>query len=184
MCISRSHQIRELRVCDINPEALEHFSGFFRDSPFKLSTHLNNEEACGDADVIITVTTANAALVKEPWCKPGCLVLTMGSYTEIDDEIPRRFDRLLADNIAQALHRGNFKEMADRGEITAESFAAEIPGVAAGKAAGRVDPAQRIVAALIGMGSLDLAVAEEAFKRLTVSGEKVLQVNMIGKKAG
>jgi ornithine cyclodeaminase/alanine dehydrogenase-like protein (mu-crystallin family) len=179
MCISRSHQIRELRVCDINPEALEYFSGFFRNSSFKLSTHLNNEEACRDADVIITVTTANAVLVEEPWCKPGCLVLAMGSYTELDDEIPRRFDRLLVDNIAQALHRGNFKEMADRGEITAESFAAEIPDVVAGKAAGRIDTAQRIVAGLIGMGSLDLAVAEEVFKRLTVSGEKVLQVNMI-----
>jgi ornithine cyclodeaminase/alanine dehydrogenase-like protein (mu-crystallin family) len=182
MCISRSHQIRELRVCDINPEALEKFASFFQDEYFKLTTYDNNEEACRDADVIITVTTANAVLVKEPWCKPGCLVLTMGSYTEVDDEIPRKFDRLLVDNIAQALHRGNFKEMADRGEITAKSFAAEIPDVVAGKTAGRIDPTQRIVAALIGMGSLDLAVAEEAFKRLTVSGEKVLQVNMIGEK--
>jgi ornithine cyclodeaminase/alanine dehydrogenase-like protein (mu-crystallin family) len=89
------------------------------------------------------------------------------------------FDRLFVDNIAQGLHRGNFKEMADRGEITAESFTAEIPDVIAGKAAGRTDPAQRIVAGLIGMGSLDLAVAKEAFKRLTVSQENILQINMI-----
>jgi ornithine cyclodeaminase/alanine dehydrogenase len=179
MCIGRVHRVKELRVCDVNPAALESFSGFFRNPPFQLSTHINNEEACGDADVIITVTTANAVLVKEPWCKPGCLVLTMGSYTEIDDEIPRRFDRLFADSIAQGLHRGNFKEMADRGEITAESFTAEIPDVAAGKVTGRVDPAQRIAAGLIGMGSLDLAVAEEALKRLAASQEKVLRINMI-----
>jgi ornithine cyclodeaminase/alanine dehydrogenase len=179
MCISRIHHIRELRVCDINPEALEKFSSFFQDGPFKLSTHDNNEEACKDADVIITVTTANAVLVKESWCKPGCLVLTMGSYTEIDDKIPFMFDRLLVDNIAQGLHRGNFKELADKGKITAESFAAEIPDIIAAKAAGRTDPAQRIVAGLIGMGSLDLAVAEEALKRLSGSQENILQINMI-----
>jgi ornithine cyclodeaminase/alanine dehydrogenase len=179
MCINRIHHIRELRVCDINPDALKNFSSFFQDKFSKLSIYNNNEEACKDADVIITVTTANAVLVKESWCKPGCLVLTMGSYTEIDDKIPFIFDRLLVDNIAQGLHRGNFKELADQGKITERSFAAEIPDVIAGKASGRTDLAQRIVAGLIGMGSIDLAVAEEAFKRLTVSQENILQINMI-----
>jgi ornithine cyclodeaminase/alanine dehydrogenase len=181
MCINNIHKIKELRICDINPAALEHFSVFFQNMSFKLSTYVNNnEKACLDADVIITATTANAVLIKETWCKPGCLVLTMGSYTETDDEIPRKFDKLLIDSIAQGLHRGNFKEMADRGEITTESFAAEIPDIIAGKAAGRDGPAQRIAAGLIGMGSLDLVVAEEAFKRIVATEKNVLQINMLG----
>jgi ornithine cyclodeaminase/alanine dehydrogenase-like protein (mu-crystallin family) len=178
LCISAIHTIKELRICDINPAALESFSEYFKDKPFKVSSFTNNEEACTGADVIITVTTANAVLVREGWCKKGSLVMTMGSYTEIDEDIPRKFDKLFIDSIAQGLHRGNFKEMADKGEITATSFNAELQDVITGKSPGRGDPGQRIVTALIGMGSLDLAIGAEAFERLSKSGNETMQINL------
>lgn len=104
----------------------------------------------------------------------------MGSYKEVSDEIPRNFDKIFADNIGQALHRGNFKEMADRGLITAASFAAEIPEIIAGKKPGRSSPDQRIIAALIGMGEADLSVAAIVYRRVLNCGSDALAVNVVG----
>jgi ornithine cyclodeaminase/alanine dehydrogenase-like protein (mu-crystallin family) len=58
------------------------------------------------------------------------------------------------------------------------SYAAELPEIISGKKAGRTDSSQRIVAGLIGMGSLDLSVAAEVFEKITESPENVLHISM------
>ncbi|MCX7029912.1 MAG: hypothetical protein NTU62_07290, partial [Spirochaetes bacterium] len=80
----------------------------------------------------------------------------------------------------QGLHRGNFKEMVDSGELNAESFAAEVTEVVAGKKVGRDNPGQRIIVALVGMGCLDLSVAALAYERIVASGENVPGIDMMG----
>lgn len=180
LCISRIHKMKQLRVCDIRPEAREKFASYFPDADFEITAFENVEEACRTSDVIITLTTADAVLVEEPWCKPGCLVLTMGSFHEVDDDIARKFDRLYLDNIAQGLHRGQFLPMAHRGEISEKDFAAELPEIAAGKKPGRQDAGHRILCQLVGMGAPDLAVATLAYQRICQSGEDVPAVDMMG----
>lgn len=177
-CIRRVHQLKELRVCDISKEAREKFASYFPDVDFAITPYECIEEACKDSDVIITLTTADAVLVEEPWCKPGCLVMPMGSFQEVDDNIARKFDKLYLDNIAQGLHRGQFLPMAHRGEITAEDFDAELTEVAAGKKAGRDNDEQRIICQLVGMGSLDLSVATLVYNRVMESKEEVTRINM------
>ena len=179
LCISRIHKMKELRVCDIRPEAREKFASYFPDADFAIIPYESTEQACRTSDVIITLTTADAVLVEEPWCKAGCLVMTMGSFHEVDDDIARKFDRLYLDNIAQGLHRGQFVPMAHRGEITAEDFAAELPEIAAGTKPGREVPAHRILCQLVGMGAPDLAVATLAYRRICESGEAVPTVDML-----
>ncbi|MBO7208708.1 MAG: hypothetical protein J6V58_03110 [Clostridia bacterium] len=129
---------------------------------------------------MITLTTANAVLVEEPWCKPGCLVLTMGSFQEVSDDIARKFDKLYLDHIAQGLHRGQFLPMAHRGEITEDDFAAELPDIVAGFKPGRTDNNERLMCELVGMGSPDLCVATLAYQRAIESGEDMIQVDMLG----
>ncbi|MBE6799534.1 MAG: ornithine cyclodeaminase family protein [Ruminococcaceae bacterium] len=179
-CIRRTHKIGELRVCDIRPEAREGFAKYFPDADFKITPYESIEEACKESDVIITLTTADAVLVEEPWCKKGCLVLPMGSFHEVDDDIARKFDKIYLDNIAQGMHRGQFLNMAHTGEITAESFDAELPDVVAGIKKGRDNSEQRIICQLVGMGCPDLAVATLAYNRIVASGEEVVSVDMIG----
>lgn len=179
-CISRVHQLKELRVCDISKEAREKFASYFPDADFAITPYESIEEACKESDVIITLTTADAVLVEEPWCKPGCLVMPMGSFQELDDNIARKFDKLYLDNIAQGLHRGQFLPMAHRGEITAEDFDAELTEVAAGKKAGRDNDFQRIICQLVGMGSLDLGVATLAYERIVASDEDFVAIDMMG----
>lgn len=178
-CIRRVHKVKELRVCDISQAAREKFASYFPDADFAITPYENIEEACKESDVIITLTTADAVLVEEPWCKPGCLVLPMGSFHEVDDDIARKFDKIYLDNIAQGLHRGQFLPMAHRGEITAEDFDAELPDVVAGKKAGRDNAQQRIICQLVGMGSPDLCVATLVYERVMAAGEEITMVDMM-----
>ena len=152
----------------------------FPDAPFALVDCAEQEAACRGADIVITVTTANAALVEEHWVKKGALVMTMGSYTEISPQLSRKADKLVVDHLGQGPHRGSFREMVDRGELSAASFAAEVTEVVAGKKVGRDDPGQRIIVALVGMGCLDLSVAALAYARITASGEDVPAVCLAG----
>ena len=180
-CISKLHRIRQLRVCDIRPEARERFAARFPDADFEIVPCETNRQGCEGADVIITITTANAPLVEEAWCKPGCLVLTMGSYTETADDVAQKFDRLFIDHAAQGLHRGNFKEMAERGVVTRESIEAELPEIACGKKPGRTDPNDRILCELVGMGSPDLCIATHVYNELLASGAPgVTRLDMMG----
>lgn len=179
-CIMKYHHMKELRVCDLNKEARENFAKAFPDASFDIIPYASNEEACRGADVIITLTTANAPLVRESWCKSGCLVLTMGSYTETAEDIPMKFDKIYLDCISQGLHRGNFKEMAEKGIVTESSIAAELPEIIAGKKPGRTNPDDRIVCELVGMGSPDLCVATEVFRAVMQDPTTVMMVDMMG----
>jgi ornithine cyclodeaminase/alanine dehydrogenase-like protein (mu-crystallin family) len=179
-CIMKRHSLKELRICDINPEAREKFVCDFSGSGFMVSAYSSIEEACRGADVVITLTTANEPLVHEAWCKPGCLVLTMGSYTETSEDIPLKFDKIFLDCIAQGLHRGNFKEMVEKGLMTETSIEAELSDIIVGKKNGRMNSSERIVCELVGMGSLDLCIATEVFNTIIKKHGDVLSVNMLG----
>lgn len=179
LCISLLHPIQELRVCDIREEARLQFVKRFPDAPFAITPYKSNEEACKDADVIITVTTADAPLVLAAWCKPGCLVMTMGSYTEIAQDVITQFDAIMLDHTEQALHRGSYKTFAERGIIDKTSIRAELPCIVAGKKPGRTSATERIVCELVGMGSLDVSIAAQVYKTIVETGADVLQVNML-----
>ena len=178
-CIRRVHNVKEVRVCDIRPEAREAFGSYFPDSDVTFTPYESIEDACKGADVIITLTTADAVLVEESWCDPGCLVMPMGSFHEVDDDIARKFDKLFLDNIAQGMHRGQFLHMAHTGEITEDSFHAELPDVVAGRKTGRESAAERIICQLVGMGCPDIAVATLAYNRIVEAGETVATVDMM-----
>ena len=178
-CIRRVHKLKEVRVCDIRTEAREKFASYFPDADFAITPYESIESACKDADVIITLTTADAVLVEEPWCKPGCLVMPMGSFHEVDDNIARKFDKLFLDNIAQGMHRGQFLNMAHNGEITEADFHAELPDVVAGLKTGRENPTERIICQLVGMGCPDIAVATTVYNRIKENGEAVTTVDMM-----
>ena len=159
LCMSKVLDMKEIRVCDISEAAMDRFIARFPDAPFRFVKCKSNEEGCRGSDVIITVTNANADLVEEPWVKPGALVMTMGSFRETSFDVVRKADRIAVDQVGQSLHRGNVKELAEMGEITADSFDIIVPDVLAGKMPGRTDPNHRIYAQIIGTGMLDVALA-------------------------
>lgn len=178
LCMSKTVDIKEVRLCDVSEEAKDRFISRFPDAPFKFVKCTTNEEGCRGADVIITVTNANADLVEEPWVKEGGLVMTMGSFRETSFDVVRKADKIAVDQVGQSLHRGNVKELAEMGEITEDSFDIIIPDVLAGKAQARTNSKDRIYAQIIGTGMLDVACAGLLLEKLEKANENLLRVDM------
>jgi len=178
LCMSKTVDIKEVRLCDISDEAKDRFIARFPDAPFKFVKCASNEEGCRGADVIITVTNANADLVEEPWVKEGGLVMTMGSFRETSFDVVRKADKIAVDQVGQSLHRGNVKELAEMGEIDENSFDIIIPDVLAGKSQARTNPKDRIYAQIIGTGMLDVACAGLLLKKIQESRDDILKVDM------
>ena len=178
LCMSKTVDIKEVRLCDISEEAKDRFIARFPDAPWKFVKCASNEEGCRGADVVVTVTNANANLVEEPWLKEGSLVMTMGSFRETSFDVVRKADKIAVDQVGQSLHRGNVKELAEMGEINENSFDIIVPDVLAGKAVGRTDPKQRIYAQIIGTGMLDVACAGLLLEKLKAAGEEPFQFDM------
>lgn len=178
LCMSKMVPIKEVRLCDISEAAMNRFIARFEDVPFTFVKCSSNEEGCRGADVIVTVTNANADLVEEPWIKEGGLVMTMGSFRETSFDVVRKADKIAVDQVGQSLHRGNVKELAEMGEITEESFDIIIPDVLAGKAKARTNPKDRIYAQIIGTGMLDVACAGLLLQKIQASGEEIFRFDM------
>ena len=178
LCMSKVLDMKEIRLCDISEEAMDRFIARFPDAPFKFVKCKSNEEGCRGADVIITITNANADLVEEPWLKKGSLVMTMGSFRETSFDVVRKADKIAVDQVGQSLHRGNVKELAEMGEINEHSFHIRIPEVLAGKMPARTDPDDRIYAQIIGTGMLDVALAGLVLEKIEADNAQVTTVDM------
>ena len=157
---------------------MDAFIARFPDAPWKFVKCKSNEEGCRGADVVITITNANADLVEEPWLKKGSLCMTMGSFRETSFDVVRKADKVAVDQVGQSLHRGNVKELAEMGEITADSFDIIIPDVLAGKAQARTNPDDRIYAQIIGTGMLDVACAGLVLEKMAAAGEEGFRFDM------
>ena len=178
LCMSKTVEMKEIRLCDISEGAMDRFIARFEGAPFKFVKCKTNEEGCRGADVIITVTNANADLVEEPWVKEGGLVMTMGSFRETSFDVVRKADKIAVDQVGQSLHRGNVKELAEMGEIDENSFDIIIPDVLAGKGEARTNPKDRIYAQIIGTGMLDVACAGLLLEKLAAANEDLTVVDM------
>ena len=170
MAISELFGIRELRVYDIFSEAAEKFA---RDmEPFVAGkiTVCGSPKEAADGDAVITVTHAKDGFFRKEWFTPGTVLFPMGSYRECDDEALLAADFIVVDHVAQCLHRGALKNLAEQGRITGDSIFATLGELAAGKKTLEASPAARILCIPIGTGAVDVAVAAVALERARERG--------------
>ena len=159
-------KIDHVIIGDIRREAAEKFAEeMSKELNLDISVAKNNEEVCVDSDAIITVTIANEPLVMRKWLKKGCTVLSVGSFQELDESIPLKADKLVVDNWEQNSHRGELLKLVKAGRITKNNIYAEIPEIVIGEKKGRENDDEIICACIIGMGSTDIGVAAELYKR-------------------
>lgn len=158
-------EIEQVMVADIRKEAAEKFA---REMSKELNLNVkvadSNEEACINSDVIITVTIANEPLVMNEWLKKGCTVFSLGSFQELDENIPLKADKLIVDNWEQNSHRGELLKLVKAGKINQKNVHAEVPQIVVGKKSGRENDDEIICACIIGMGSTDIGIAAELYK--------------------
>lgn len=125
------------------------------------------EVACRGSDLIVTVTPSTEALVQANWIEPGTHITAVGSDAadkqELDVEILRRADKVVADRLEQCLRFGEIHHAVDAGVLRKESVYAELGEMAAGMKRGRASREEITVADLTGVGVQDAAVANRVF---------------------
>ncbi len=164
--MSQCFNFTEVRVADINAAHLQNFCGTMAaEVPVNLRPAKTPEEAVRGADIICTVTAASEPLVRKEWLKPGSLVIGAGSYQELEDSVILSADKIVVDNWAQASHRGALAGLAAAGKLSRENLYSDIFEIVVGRKPGRANDDEHIVAVPVGLGSLDIACAYEAYER-------------------
>lgn len=164
--MSRVMEISEVKVKDLRPEVSERYSKELSDElSIRVIPVETNEEACVNSDIIATATIADEPLVLKEWLKKGCTVLSLGSFQELDENIPLTADRLIVDNWSQNAHRGELRKLVEEGRIAESDVYAEMPEIVTGRKRARNNDDEIICACIIGMGSTDIGVAGELYRK-------------------
>ena len=163
------HQVfkfKEVRVIDIKEDVLEKYS---REMKAELDLNIlpkkSYKEVAEGADIVCTVTIADEPLVRKEWLKKGTLVVSAGSYQELETEVVLSADKIVVDNWAQASHRGELAKLVEAGRLGQKNIHAEIGEILAEKKKGRERDDENILAVPIGLGSLDIACAFEVYQK-------------------
>lgn len=157
--------LEEIKVSDIRWEAAVKCAEELNEElGVKVTPVKTNEECCVGSDLIITVTIADEPLVMKEWLKRGSTVMSLGSFQELDENIPLSCDKLIVDSWAQNSHRGELLKLVHEGKITEESIHAEMPEIVVGRSCGRENDDEIICACIIGMGSTDVGTAGQLYK--------------------
>jgi ornithine cyclodeaminase/alanine dehydrogenase-like protein (mu-crystallin family) len=141
-----------------------------RETGFPVTVTDSIEEAVRGADVIVTVTPADEPLVRLAWIQPGSFVASMGSFQELEESVVLQASKIVVDSWEQCAHRGELKKLADAGRLGREHIHAEIGAVLEGQRTGWEPTDRHIVGVLIGLGSLDIAVARRVVDRARERG--------------
>jgi len=169
--LSQVFNFTEVRVTDINKAHLEDFC---RTMAAEVRVNIraagSPEEAVRGADIVCTVTAACEPLVRKEWLKRGSLVIGAGSYQELDGDVILGANKIIVDNWAQASHRGALAGLVGAGKLSPENIYSDIFEIVVGRKAGRENEDENIIAVPVGLGSLDIACAYEAYQRALKQG--------------
>src|SRR6266566_2029480 len=98
------------------------------------------------------------------WLTPGTHITSAGTGSpekvELEPEVLRKADKLIADRVAQTERYGNLHHALAAGVVTRESVDGELGDLAAGRVAGREAAREITVADLTGVGVQDAAIAQ------------------------
>ena len=172
--LAQRFDIEQAWVLDLYPEAAAAFVADLQpilDFPIQAVNLDEREAVVRQADIIVTVTTGNQALVKYEWLKPGAFVAKLGSYQEVALDVLTRADKVLVDRWKYVKPRiTELKQLAAAGEFGQEDVYAEWPDVVAGLKPGRESPDEIIVYIALGVWGEYAAILPAVYRRAREMG--------------
>jgi ornithine cyclodeaminase len=156
-------KLKEIRLYDLNQERSESLADEFKDQIF-VKTVNSIQEAFADADIVTTQTTARSPIVKDEWIPTGSYYAHM-SANEAEDAAFLATDHLVVDNW-ETLKTWDFfppTQLSKAGKL-AEDQVTDIGQIILGRKPGRENKDQRILFANLGMGCLDITIAERIYQ--------------------
>jgi ornithine cyclodeaminase/alanine dehydrogenase-like protein (mu-crystallin family) len=162
-------KLEEIRLFDLNKKRAEDLAKEF-DGKIKIRVVDSVAEAFKDADIITTQTTAHKPFVKDEWVPKGSYYAHMAS-DEGEDNVFLNTDRLVVDNWG-TLKTWDFftpTRLHAAGKLKDEDFT-DIGKILLGEAPGRISRDERILFANLGMGCLDITIADRIYKNAKAKG--------------
>ena len=141
-----------------------------RSLPFE---SVNRETLCAQSDVIITITSAFEALIKQEWIKPGTHIACMGTDTKGKQEVDARLfsnATVFTDELAQSITIGEAQHAVAAGLIQSNDII-PVGDVINGTHPGRTSDKEITLFDGTGVGLQDLAVASAAVELAEAQGQ-------------
>lgn len=161
--------LEEIRLFDLNRQRAQELAEEFGEA-IRVVVVDSVEEAFKEADIVTTQTTSRTPFVKDAWVPQGSYYAHMAAY-EGEDEVFLNTDRLVVDNWATLKTWDFFSatRLQKEGKIKDEEVT-DIGKILLGEAPGRQSRAERILFANLGMGCLDITIAERIFQSAKTKG--------------
>lgn len=166
--ISHCFDIEEVRVYDIFHPAAEKYKENMKKNNTVTGTVTiceNPREAAESVDAIICVTQAKDRFLKAEWIKPGTVVMPLGSYDEVEDEVILQSDAIVIDHLGQCMHRGALHALFEKGQLTPADVTTTIGDLVTNRYDLGDISEKRILCLPIGMGCLDIGAAGIVYQR-------------------
>jgi len=164
-------QLKEVRIFDINEKAVEAYrEEMTAELGLNILPKKSYQDVVDGADIVCTVTIGDEPMVRQKWLKKGSLVISAGSYQELEPEVVLSADKIVVDHWGQASHRGELAKLVETGKLGEKDIHAEIGEILVGKKKGRERDDETILAVPIGLGSLDIGCAFEVYRKAKEKG--------------
>jgi ornithine cyclodeaminase/alanine dehydrogenase-like protein (mu-crystallin family) len=130
----------------------------------------DGEAAIGDADIIVTATSAQAPLLKAAWMKEGAFYSHVGGW-EDEYGVAQQCDKIVCDDWETVKHRTQtLSRMYKDGELKDEDIHGNLVEILAGQKPGRENPSERTYFNAVGLAYADVGIAYAMFQRAQEAG--------------
>jgi alanine dehydrogenase len=163
--------IEKVYVFDLYPEARKRFA---EDMSEKLGIEVipavSGEEACRDADIVLTATTSPRPVLKREWLKEKVHVSAIGAFypdwRELDTATVAESKLVIDDMEGIELEAGDILIPIEEGTITWDHVHAELKELVSGEKVGRTSEDTVTVFKSVGIAIQDSSVANLVLKKL------------------
>jgi len=163
--------IEKVFVFDLYPEARKKFA---EDMSKKLGIEVipatSGEEACGDADIVLTATTSPKPVLKREWLKDKVHVSAIGAFypdwRELDTATVAESKLVIDDMEGIELEAGDILIPIEEGAITWDHVHAELKELVSGQKKGRTPEDTVTVFKSVGIAIQDSSVSNLVLRKL------------------
>lgn len=174
LAVSELVEPASIRVVASSVDSAERFAREAQEAGVNVVPQNSVADAVRDADLVITITSANEVLVRIEDLAPGAVVLSMGGGQEVDHKVWAACSQRFVDDLGYALHQGDAAAWIKAGLFDELSFAASLTGTVAALAADQVtahlNDAGLSMAIVQGTTALDVALGHAIY--LQVEGQQ------------
>lgn len=130
----------------------------------------SSEPAVRGADLVATITDADAVLVQEGWLSDGATLCSMGNNQELDSRVLYEVDKFFVDELSFCKMVGDVHAWISKGYLRESEIVERLHGTIAevmtGNKRGRESDREKVLAIVQGMASCDLALAGYVYQKL------------------